>query len=127
MKVYNFFYKSIFIAFYNTWKGDIPHWNAAILYPLMIVLNLGLLLTMTGLTKSLSNIVDIKIFALVLYGILVLLNYFLFIENKKYKEIANNFLSMNKNEKRKSYIIGITMSILGYVIPIAMIVSPLFC
>ncbi len=122
MKVYSYLYKSIFIAFYNTWRSDIPHWNAAILYPLMIILNVGVLLSMLGALQYLNNIIDIRIAGLTSYGILIIINYFLYINNKHYKEIANEFDSQDSLLRKKQYRAGIMTSILGYTIPIITIV-----
>jgi hypothetical protein len=122
MRIYNYLYECIFISFYNTWKNDIPQWNAAILFPLMIVLNLVIVLTLSGVLKYPNETFDIGIAGLVFYGLLILLNYLLFIRNKKYKEIASEFNSKKAPQRRRQYLIGIAISILGYTLPIIIIV-----
>jgi len=112
----------MFIAFYNTWSSDIPHWNAAILYSLMIVLNVDVLLAIIGLLKPLNELIDMRYTSLFFLGALIVINYILFIKNRKFEKIANDFNSKDKNQRRKQYITGILISILGYILPIVAIV-----
>ena len=121
-RIYNTIYEYIFITFYKSWKTDIPEWNAALLYPIMAILNLIVLLSLLRLTKYLNDIFDLRIFALVLYASLILLNYFAFIKNNKFKEFRKNFVELEKGEQKRKYRIGIAISILGYVIPIIVII-----
>jgi hypothetical protein len=52
----------------------------------------------------------------------MLLNYFAFIRNKKFKEFRNNFAGMKIVEQKRKYLIGIAISVLGYVIPVVVII-----
>lgn len=88
----------------------------------MIILNVGVVLTMLGALKWLNNVFDIKIAGLVSYGILIMVNYFLYINNKRYKEIASEFNSQDSLLRKKQYRAGVMISILGYTIPIIIIV-----
>jgi hypothetical protein len=67
-------------------------------------------------------LVDLRILILILYGSLIILNYLLFIRNKRYKEFEEEFNQLIKTEQRKRYITGIAVSILGYVVPIVLII-----
>lgn len=99
-----------------------PHWNAGILFPLMTILNLIVILTFFGLTKYLNSIFDFRILGLVAYGSLILLNYLLFIKNKRYKEFAEAFDRLDKPSQRKKYLTGIFISVFGYVLPIVALI-----
>jgi len=122
MNFYSRIYRNIFIAFNRSWRGDIPQWNAAILYPIIVVLNLIVLISLFRLTKHITRVVDLRILILVIYGSLIILNYLLFIRNKRYKEFEEEFNKLDKLEQRKRYITGIAISILGYIIPIVLII-----
>jgi|GEM_PF-3185825 len=122
MNFYSRVYRSIFITFNKSWRSDSPHWNAAILYPIMTVLNLIVIVSLFRLTKYITSLVDLRILILILYGSLIILNYLLFIRNKRYKEFEEEFNQLIKTEQRKRYITGIAVSILGYVVPIVLII-----
>ena len=122
LDIYSRVYRSIFITFNNSWRSDSPQWNAAILYPIMTVLNLIVLIVLLGVAKYITAVIDLRILILVLYGSLIIVNYFLFIRNKRYKEFADEFNQLDKSKQRERYLVGIAVSILGYMIPIVLIV-----
>lgn len=122
MNFYSRVYRSIFITFNRSWRSDSPQWNAAILYPIMTVLNLIVLVSLFRITNYITSVVDLRILILILYGSLIILNYLLFIRNKRYKEFEEEFNQLNKTEQKKRYITGIAVSILGYVVPIVLII-----
>jgi hypothetical protein len=99
-----------------------PHWNAAMLLPLMIILNLIVIVAPFKITSSISSFVDLRIAGLVIQGSLIELNYFLFIRTKKYKEFEEAFDSLDKQGQRKNYFVGIFISIFGYVFPIVTLI-----
>jgi hypothetical protein len=122
IQFYSNLYKKIFIAFYKSWKSDIPEWNAAILFPLMIILNLIFLSVLLGLPKYVSKLADLRIVILCLYVGLIVLNYFCFIRTKKYKDFEKKFNQLDKLSQRREYRIGILISLMGYCIPIIAII-----
>jgi len=67
-------------------------------------------------------VVDLRSLILILYGSLIILNYFLFIRNKRYRKFEEEFNQLTKPEQRKRYITGIAISVLGYVVPIVLII-----
>jgi hypothetical protein len=122
LDIYSRVYRSIFITFNKSWRSDSPHWNAAILYPVMMVLNLIVLIMLLRITKSITNVIDLRILILFLYGSLIVVNYILFIRNKRYRKFEEEFNQLDKSEQRKRFIVGIALSVLGYVIPITLII-----
>jgi len=122
MNFYSRVYRSIFITFYKSWRSDSPQWSAAILYPIMAVLNLIVIFCLLRLKKDMLNAIDLRIVILILYGSLIILNYLLFIRNKKYNEFEEEFNQLSKSEQRNRYIRGIAISILGYVVPMVLII-----
>lgn len=122
MNFYSRVYRSIFITFNKSWRSDSPQWNAAIVYPMMTVLNLIVLISLCRLTKYITSVVDLRSLILILYGSLIILNYFLFIRNKRYRKFEEEFNQLTKPEQRKRYITGIAISVLGYVVPIVLII-----
>jgi hypothetical protein len=122
MDVYSRLYRIIYITFYKSWKSDIPEWNAAILFPIMTVLNLAVLLAISGLAKYINTYFDFKFFLLALYGGLVLINYLFFIYNKRYKIYQESFDSLDKIQQKHIYLKGIFISIFGYSFPVILII-----
>ncbi len=99
-----------------------PHWNAAMLFSLMIVLYLIVIVAPLELTSHLNSVVDLRIGVLILYGALIILNYILFIRNGRYKEVAEAFNQLDKSSQRKKYVNGILISVSGYLLPILLII-----
>jgi hypothetical protein len=122
MNLYSRIYRSIFITFNRTWRSDGPQWNAAIVFPIMTVLNLILLLSLFRITAYLHKVIDLRIVIVVLYFALIVLNYFLFIKNKKFKQFEEEFNQLSESDQRKTYLRGIALSILGYVTPIVLMI-----
>jgi len=89
---------------------------------LMMVLIFTVVFTSVGIINHINSIIDFRIGGIVTYCSLIVLNYNLFIKNKKYKQFENEFNQLSKANQKKQYLIGILISVSGYVVPIALIV-----
>jgi hypothetical protein len=99
-----------------------PQWNAAILFPLMVVLSLITIMASLGVTNYLNSVFDLRIVGLVIYASLIFINYILFIRNKKYKGFEEAFDQLDKARQKSKYITGILITVLGYALPIVLII-----
>lgn len=116
-RIYSIGYEYIFFFFYKNWPTDIPQMNASIFYSLILILWVAVLIVALNIFKLIDNVFDIRIVGLVCYIFLFLLNSFLFVWRKEYKNVADRFNSLDASQKRVKYRVGLLVASLGFLIP----------
>ncbi|MBN8650251.1 MAG: hypothetical protein J0L67_02425 [Cytophagales bacterium] len=128
-RVYSIGYEYVFYFFHKNWPDDIPQFNAAIFYSLILILWIAVLTVTLNIVLEVNSVYDFKLVLMGGYISLNLLNYFLFIRSKEYKNLARNFNALGANQrrlKRLKYRVGLLVVSLGFLTPFILLYLKLF-
>jgi hypothetical protein len=119
---YSKVFRLIFQVFYRKWPNDIPHRNTAIILSLMIVMNSGWVLAIMLSVLGLGFPTSSSTWGLILYLGIFATNYFLFIGNNQYQQYQKDYNNLELPDKKNQLYIGTAVLLIGYLLPIAMII-----
>lgn len=117
MRLYRYFYYHYYRMFANWRSEDIPEWNA--LFALSIVLITNLIVISFLLNSTLlGSIFQPKVIGIFFSFIILVINYLLFIKDKKYEDIAKSYDKQQSiKQKKRGRILVILLTIEGFAIP----------
>jgi len=120
-KVYKYLYYRVYTWNLKTWgKKDVPEWNALYGVSFIMFLNINLLIFIISL------FIDLHIFpiesvpkkeVLTIAILLLILNYFSFVRNEKYKLIVEEFKNEPPHKRRRNTFLLFLFVVLSFVLP----------
>lgn len=106
-------YQHIYIMYYRFWPGDTPHISALILTSGIVVIDLGLIgiVLLSKLGVSISPNKNAGLYAIAIYGVMLIVTYLVIVRPKVHKRLSNDFESKSVSEKRKLVINSIIFNL----------------
>ena len=119
MKFYKYLYYRLYAWNLKAWgEKDMPHWNALYGVTFMMLLNLSIIAIILDILGFNILLEETPTATILTIGLLTLsINYFLFVRNGKYHQIASKFEDESKKTKNRNALLLWIYVILSFVVP----------
>lgn len=118
MNIYFLLYISTYDFFCWLRKGDDPEFRAVIGFSLFVGINIILLSFLVGAPEFISQVTNGKVFYLVFMLSVIVINYLIFVFNRRFKKLYDEFLNRNERKRKKLRWLSFLLMLEGLVAPI---------
>lgn len=118
LDLYKYLYYRLYLWNLKTWgEKDLPQWNALFGVSFMMFINIGIIAGIIDIFGLNIFIEDTPKIEILVFGFLILfINYFWLVHNRKYKKIAKQYNKESKNIRSRNTLLLWLYVLLSFVI-----------